>query len=99
MHVTKSEQSHQLSVSCNGCFWHGHAGCGKAILPKTNAEFWKRKIELNKERDARNIKEVERTGWRCVVIWQCELKRDVREKTLSSLVQKIYNNPGELCEL
>lgn len=41
----------RLAIFINGCFWHGHAGCGRATLPKTNAEFWREKINGNIARD------------------------------------------------
>lgn len=38
-------------IFVNGCFWHGHEGCKYYVLPKTNVEFWRNKIERNKFRD------------------------------------------------
>ena len=32
-------------IFVNGCFWHGHEGCRYYVLPKTNVEFWRNKIE------------------------------------------------------
>ena len=41
-------------IFANGCFWHGHEGCHYFVWPKNNAEFWKKKIGSNIERDAKN---------------------------------------------
>lgn len=38
-------------VFINGCFWHGHQGCKYFVWPKNNADFWKKKIETNIQRD------------------------------------------------
>ena len=38
-----------------GCFWHGHPGCAKWRLPKTNRGYWQAKIGRNRERDAKNL--------------------------------------------
>ena len=38
-------------IFVNGCFWHGHEDCKYYVLPKTNTDFWKAKIERNKARD------------------------------------------------
>lgn len=38
-------------VFVHGCFWHGHHNCRQQIHPKTNQEFWKKKITSNRSRD------------------------------------------------
>ena len=62
-------------VFVNGCFWHRHEGCTKASTPKSNVEFWNSKFKANVERDRKNYAELERLGWKVVVIWQCEAKK------------------------
>ena len=36
-------------IFVNGCFWHGHKGCKYFVLPKTETEWWKQKIEETKK--------------------------------------------------
>ncbi|WDH48262.1 very short patch repair endonuclease [Pseudomonas chlororaphis] len=60
-------------IFVNGCFWHGHDGCRYGRLPKTRIEYWQRKIERNKMRDAENIASLEADGWQVLTVWQCEL--------------------------
>ncbi len=60
-------------VFVHGCFWHRHAGCKVATIPKSNTEFWVEKFNRNVARDARVIKELELAGWRVIVAWECEL--------------------------
>lgn len=62
-------------VFVNGCFWHGHKGCRRAKLPKSRPEFWRRKRRENTRRDAANYARLAETGWRVVVLWECELGR------------------------
>jgi DNA mismatch endonuclease (patch repair protein) len=62
-------------VFVNGCFWHGHKGCGRAKLPKSRVAFWRRKLAENVRRDARNYAQLTEMGWRPIVLWQCELGR------------------------
>lgn len=57
-------------VFVHGCFWHGH-DCHLFRLPKTRTEFWRQKIEGNRERDARVIRNLEAAGWRVLVVWEC----------------------------
>ena len=73
-------------VFVNGCFWHGHAGCRYFVWPKNNSEFWKKKIDGNVARDERTYKLLCDLGWRVFVVWECELKPSVAEKTLTSLI-------------
>jgi len=61
-------------IFVHGCFWHRHPGCKKASMPQTNREFWEKKLARNVERDAEVIRELTRTGWRVLVVWECELK-------------------------
>lgn len=57
----------------HGCFWHRH-DCRYFKWPKTNAEFWKQKIEDNVMRDNKNFDQLAKFGWKCLVIWECETK-------------------------
>jgi DNA mismatch endonuclease, patch repair protein len=61
-------------IFVHGCFWHRHAGCRLASTPKTRSDFWHEKFQRNLERDAAALAEIERIGWRHLVIWQCETK-------------------------
>lgn len=73
-------------VFVNGCFWHGHSECKGFRLPKTNPEYWRRKIERNKTRDAEEQRRLAKMGWHCVTVWECQLRPAVRERTLEGLV-------------
>lgn len=60
-------------IFMHGCFWHRHARCKLARLPKSNLEFWKPKLEENKKRDSRNQRKLAKLGWRVLVVWECDL--------------------------
>ena len=61
-------------IFVHGCFWHGHEGCKRGTIPATRTEFWRNKISSNKIRDSNNITDLKNLGYRCLVLWQCELK-------------------------
>lgn len=61
------------AIFVHGCLWHGHQ-CRRARLPSTNADFWRAKIERNKERDAAVVNKLFEGGWTVLTIWQCEMK-------------------------
>lgn len=73
-------------VFVHGCFWHGH-GCKQAsYAPKTNSEFWAKKLTQNMARDGIAKSELESLGWRVLVVWECEIKEEaLRERLLAFL--------------
>lgn len=76
-------------IFVNGCFWHGHKGCRYFVLPKTRTAWWQEKIEETKNRDKKAIQYLKAQGWKPIIIWECELKPDNKEKTLKKLINKI----------
>ena len=66
-------KSRQCVVFVNGCFWHGHF-CPRASKPSSNIKFWHKKIDGNRERDRRVVKELRKARWRVLTVWQCETK-------------------------
>ena len=82
-------------VFVNGCFWHKHEGCKCFKWPENNADFWKNKIEKNVQRDERDYEKLRSLGWKVLVVWECELKKDKKEDTLNSLVKRIKCTEGE----
>jgi DNA mismatch endonuclease (patch repair protein) len=62
--------SARIAVFVDGCFWHG---CPEhASWPKSNADFWREKIETNRNRDADTDQRLNYLGWTTVRIWEHE---------------------------
>jgi DNA mismatch endonuclease (patch repair protein) len=80
---------YRTAVFVHGCFWHGHEGCQDFKPPKTRTKWWLNKINGNREKDAENIAQLDKQGWQVVIIWECELTRNKREKTINSIVDKL----------
>ena len=59
-------------IHVHGCFWHQHAGCRLARLPKARPEYWLPKLARNVERDEKVLAEAETLGWKPLVVWECE---------------------------
>ncbi len=66
---------YRVVIFVHGCFWHRHAGCELAKLPKTRRSFWNAKLEGNATRDRRNRSELRRLGWTVISVWECQLSR------------------------
>ena len=62
----------KLALFVNGCFWHRHVNCKYAYNPKTRKYFWNKKFTDTIKRDIKNNIELEKLGWKSVVIWECE---------------------------
>lgn len=77
-------------IFVNGCFWHGHQECKYFVWPKNNADFWKQKIEANIQRDAKKHAQLKELGWNVIVIWECELRSNVKDRTLDTLVKMLH---------
>jgi DNA mismatch endonuclease Vsr len=63
----------KIAVFVDGCFWHGCVKC--KYLPRTNAAFWRNKIETNRLRDKRVRRSLRTQGWTVLRFWEHEVKR------------------------
>ena len=64
-------------VFVNGCYWHGH-GCRAGKPPKSNVEFWMKKVKNNRERDRRNIEDLNKLGYKVLTVWTCNLRSKIK---------------------
>lgn len=77
----------KIAIFIHGCYWHGH-NCNSryAHISKSNTNYWNTKIQRNQERDKRNIEQLEKDGWKVIVLWECEIKENfefiIKEKIL-----------------
>lgn len=64
---------HKAVIFVHGCFWHGHS-CKRGKAPKTNKNFWQKKIIGNVARDKDNITKLTDSGFRVLVVWECQTR-------------------------
>ena len=89
-------RKYKAVIFIHGCFWHGH-DCHLFKWPKTRPEFWKMKIESNKQRDKEYISTLQHMGWRVLVVWECALKGKTRMDPgllLGEIGNWLENGPG-----
>lgn len=61
----------KIAVFIDGCFWHG---CPKHFrAPKTNVDFWRKKISANRKRDRKVDNILLDDWWMVVRVWEHEL--------------------------
>jgi DNA mismatch endonuclease, patch repair protein len=69
-------RSKRRVIFVHGCFWHVHKGCSLSHVPP-NA-YWRKKLKHNIERDRVTVSTLKRSGWKSLVLWECELARAER---------------------
>ncbi|MBK1717395.1 very short patch repair endonuclease [Thiocystis violacea] len=77
--------SRRAAIFMHGCFWHRHPECKLARLPKSKLDFWRPKLEANRERDLRDQRRLLDLGWRVLVVWECQM---TNLDEVSSIVQE-----------
>ncbi len=70
---------YHVAIFVHGCFWHRHEGCKDATTPKTRTDFWLEKFDKNVKNDQIKQEKLRKLGWKVIVIWECELKRNFQE--------------------
>lgn len=63
-------------IFVNGCFWHGCPTCHHAkVRPKDHSDYWNKKLDRNIQRDKENYSKLTDSGWKVVIVWECETKK------------------------
>ncbi len=79
---------YHTAIFVHGCFWHQHKNCKNATRPKTNTEFWNKKLERNILNDQKHLRELREQGWKVITIWECELENDF-EGTMKTVLEEL----------
>ena len=83
----------KTALFVHGCFWHRHPGCKRASTPASNMPYWDAKFARTVARDVRNQDELERQGWRVLIVWECELKnKDALRGRLQNYFAELGNH-------
>lgn len=77
-------------IFIHGCFWHGHET--HLRMPKTNPDFWEKKIARNRQRDMEAKEKLRQMGWSVITVWECQLTPQNRKRTLAELERIINAN-------
>ena len=80
---------YKTAIFVNGCFWHGHEGCKRFVLPKSNREYWEFKIRRNQQRDKEIIFKLQQAGWGVIIVWECELSKPQLQKAVNKIISII----------
>lgn len=83
-------------IFVNGCFWHAHEGCKYFVMPKTRVDFWSNKIKGNIERDRKQYSDLKSLGWNILVVWECSLRKNSFDSSLSNIIYSICNTKEKI---
>lgn len=79
-------QKYKIVIFIDSCFWHG---CPLHFKPpKSNQEFWDKKIFRNKERDKEVNEYYIQRGWNLRRVWEHEIKKNL-EATIEDTMEFI----------
>ncbi len=93
-------RKYNTAIFINGCFWHRHPGCKYAYTPKSNVDFWMKKFDDNVKRDAEIRSELEEKHIKCLIVWECTVKKMMKDSVICDreieITENFLNN-SELC--
>lgn len=75
-------RKYNTAIFVHGCYWHRHQGCQYAYMPKSRVEFWQKKFDDNVRRDAIVRAELQEKGIKCVIVWECTIKKMAKDDSL-----------------
>lgn len=79
----------KIAIFVNGCYWHRCPYC-KLSLPKTHSNYWMDKFKKNVERDRRYKKELAKSNWKYIIVWECQINKRI-DSVISRIKRKLEN--------
>lgn len=80
---------YKLAIFVDGCFWHGCTKCLR--LPKSNVEYWTKKIERNMARDELTTSSLRKEGWTVLRFWEHEIRHEI-SRVVEIIKSRLYEN-------
>jgi len=65
---------YKVAVFIDGDFWHGNPK--KFRLPKSNCDYWEKKILGNRKRDREITRTLKQMGWKVLRVWESALSEE-----------------------
>ncbi|MFJ8191381.1 very short patch repair endonuclease [Streptomyces sp. NPDC096094] len=82
----------KVAVLIDGCFWHG---CPQhATQPKSNAEWWRNKLDRNMARDRETTEHLTALGWSVLRFWEHEDPVEVSARVRAAVERRLAERAG-----
>ena len=85
-------QKYRVVIFIDSCFWHSCPVHGN--IPKSNVEYWNKKLERNRIRDEEVNDFYKRKNWHILRIWEHEI-RDNPDLTIQNIINVISEGKRE----
>jgi len=84
-----SIKKYKIVIFIDSCFWHCCPIHGN--MPKSNQDYWEKKLERNKKRDNEVNKYYEENGWNILRVWEHEFKENFHKaiSKIANFIRKI----------
>jgi DNA mismatch endonuclease (patch repair protein) len=79
----------KVAVFADSEFWHGKQLLEGKYIPKTNREFWVKKITRNIERDKEVNKQLKKEGWTVLRFWESDIRKNVSD--CADIIERALN--------
>ena len=79
-------QKYKIVIFIDSCFWHCCPVHGNML--KSNTEYWKKKLNRNKERDQEVNAYYYEQGWTIMRFWEHEIKQDL-DKVIDLIIEEL----------
>ncbi len=76
-------------INVNGCFWHMHT-CNRCRVPSSRRGYWTAKMQRNAARDKRTRRKLRQSGWRVMVIWECQIYPSCNDRLRAKIVAFLH---------
>lgn len=77
-------QKYRIVIFIDSCFWHVCPIHGKK--PKSNLNYWNKKLARNQERDSEVNNYYQQLGWNILRIWEHEIKDNIKEAVSKTVI-------------
>ena len=90
--------SRRQIIFVHGCFWHRH-DCRKGQHePRSRRDYWRHKLERNRQRDQTTAEELKKLGWCVLVVWECQTKHEgLLETRIRRFLDDGYSREDAFC--
>lgn len=85
----------KIAIFVDSEFWHGKDWENQKNRVKTNPEFWKKKIERNRQRDIEVNQYLESHDWKVLRFWSAHIENDL-EACVAKIQQEIETRKKRL---